>query len=307
VTPRPTNATVSGRAFLSLQRKARAAGRTTAEYLRLYALEGFLLRLSHSPHRDRLVLKGGMLLAAYELRRPTADVDIAAIQTSNDVAEVRRLVTEVAAMALPDGRDDGLTFDLDKVTAETIREGDEYSGVRVRLLARLVTAREPFHVDVNTGDPIWPGPAEILLPRLLEQEPIRLRGYPMEMVLAEKIITALERGSASTRWRDFGDIHLITGRCAFRAGDVRQALRAVADHRHVKLARLDEALDGYAEIGQPRWAAWRNELQLTETVPLDFGATLESLGGFANPILTSSAPDAAAWDPVERAWADHPH
>ena len=67
----------------------------------MYALEGFLLRLSLSPHRDRLVLKGGMLLAAYELRRPTADVDIAAIQISNDVAEVHRLVVEVAATALP--------------------------------------------------------------------------------------------------------------------------------------------------------------------------------------------------------------
>jgi Nucleotidyl transferase AbiEii toxin, Type IV TA system len=287
---------------LSLQRKAKAAGRTTAEYLRLYALEGFLLRVSRSSHRDRLVLKGGMLLAAYELRRPTADVDIAALQTSSDVAEVRQLVTDVAAIALPAGLDDGLTFDLHKVTAESIREEDEYSGVRVRLLARLASAREPFHVDVNTGDPIWPAPAEISLPRLLEQEPIQLRGYPLEMVLAEKIVTALERGSASTRWRDFGDIHLITGRCVFQAGQMRQALQTVADHRHVEMAGLDEALDGYADIGQPRWAAWRNKLQLTETLPLDFGEALDSLRGFADPILTRSAADTTGWDPAQRTW-----
>jgi Nucleotidyl transferase AbiEii toxin, Type IV TA system len=285
-----------------LQRAAKGAGRTTAEYLRLYALEGFLLRLSHSPHRERLVLKGGMLLAAYDLRRPTADVDIAALQTSNDVAEVLRLVTAVAEVALPVELDDGVTFDLDNVTAEAIRQEDEYSGVRVRLLARLATAREPFHVDVNAGDPIWPGPAEISLPRLLGQEPIPLRGYPMEMVLAEKIVTAVERGSASTRWRDFGDIHLITGRCVFRAGEVRQTMRIVADHRHVELASLDQALDGYAEIGQPRWAAWRNKLQLTEAVPADFGEALTSLRAFASPILASSATDTADWDPVQRAW-----
>ena len=243
-----------------------------------------------------------MLLAAYELRRPTADVDIAALQTSSDVAEVRQLVTDVAATVLPVGLDDGLTFDLDRVTAETIREEDQYSGVRVRLLARLATAREPFHVDVNTGDPIWPGPAEVRLPRLLDEEPIRLRGYPMEMVLAEKIVTALERGSASTRWRDFGDIHMITGRCALQAGQVRQALQAVADHRHVELANLDEVLEGYAEIGQPRWAAWRNKLQITETVPPNFGEALASLRAFANPILTSSAGDPAHWDPAQRTW-----
>jgi hypothetical protein len=40
---------------------------------------------------------------------------------------------------------------------------------------------ETFHVDVNVGDPIWPGPMDVSLPRLLKAEPIRLRGYPMEI------------------------------------------------------------------------------------------------------------------------------
>jgi hypothetical protein len=122
------------------------------------------------------------------------------------------------------------------------------------------------------------------------------------MVLAEKIVTALERGSASTRWRDFGDIFVITGHLAFRAGEIRQALQAVADYRHVELANLDDAVDGYAEIGQPRWASWRLKLQLTETLPEHFGHALESLKDFANPIITGSITDAASWDPAHRAW-----
>jgi hypothetical protein len=299
---RPTKATAGGRAYLSLQRQAKTAGRTTAEYLRLYALEGFLLRLAHSPHRNLLVLKGGVLLAAYGLRRPTADIDFAALQTSNDAAIIRRLVTDVASTALPAELDDGLTFDLDNVTAEAIRDEDKYSGVRVRLLTRLASAMEPFHVDVSIGDPIWPTPTEISLPRLLEQEPIQLRGYPMEMVLAEKIVTALERGSSSTRWRDFGDIYLLTNRHAFRAAQVRQALRTVAEHRQTELTGLDDALHGYAKIGQPRWAAWRTKLQLAETLPADFADALESLRAFADPILTGTAADSATWDPTQGAW-----
>ncbi len=271
---------------MSLQREAKTAGRTTAEYLRLYALEGFLLRLAHSPHRNRFVLKGGVLLAAYGLRRPTADIDGAALQTSNEVEDIRQFVVAVASTALPAELGDGLTFDLDNVTAQAIRDEDKYGGVRIRLVARLASAREPFHVDVNIGDPIWPEPAEISLPRLLGQEPIHLRGYPMEMVLAEKIVTALQRGSASTRWRDFGDIFVITGRLSFKAGEVRQALQAVAD----------------AEIGQPRWASWRRKLQLTETLPERFDHALESLKDFANPVITGSIADPATWDPVRRAW-----
>jgi Nucleotidyl transferase AbiEii toxin, Type IV TA system len=79
------------------------------------------------------VLKGGMLLAAYDLRRPTADVDLAALQTSNEVDEVRQLITEVAAAALPAGLDDGLTFDLTNVTAEAIRDEDASGRNSVRL------------------------------------------------------------------------------------------------------------------------------------------------------------------------------
>ena len=149
---RPTKATRAGQTFLALRGEANSAGRATAEYLRLYALEGFLLRLAASPHRDRFVLKGGVLLAAYDLRRPTADVDLAALATPNEVEPVRNLVAAIAATPLPADSDDGLTFALTDVRAETIREGDQYSGVRVRLVATLATAREPFHVDVNIGD-----------------------------------------------------------------------------------------------------------------------------------------------------------
>ena len=244
---RPTKASTAGQAFLALRSKALSARRTTAEYLRLYALEGFLLRLANSPHRSTFVLKGGVLLAAYELRRPTADVDLAAIQTPNEVESVRKLIVDIAATVLPEGLDDGLVFDLSDVRAETIREGETYGGVRVRLVAHLATAREPFHVDVNMGDPIWPSPADISLPRLLDVAPIRLRGYPMEMVLAE-------------------------------------------------------ILEGYAEIGQPRWAPWLAKQQLTELLPSDFGDVLEALRALANPILDRTAADSATWNPGLGVW-----
>ncbi len=243
-----------------------------------------------------------MLLAAYQLRRPTTDVDFAGVQVSNEVESVRQLVAEVASTVLPTQLDDGLAFDLDDVRAETIREDDEYSGVRVRLVARLATAKETFHVDVNVGDPILPAPTEISLPRLLEQTPIRLQGYPLEMVLAEKVVTALQRGPASTRWRDFGDVYQLTEHHIFRAKELRQALHAVASHRRVELSGLEDALDGYAEIGQPRWATWRRKLQLTDSLPEDFGDALDALRRFAEPILSGFVDDSESWDPIRRGW-----
>ncbi|HEX8092518.1 nucleotidyl transferase AbiEii/AbiGii toxin family protein [Jatrophihabitans sp.] len=75
---RPPRGTAAGRAYLDLQSRARAEGRGTQELLTLYVVERWLARLSASPYRDQFVLKGGMLLAAFDARRPTADVDVQA-------------------------------------------------------------------------------------------------------------------------------------------------------------------------------------------------------------------------------------
>jgi predicted nucleotidyltransferase component of viral defense system len=53
------------------------ADETTDELIQLYALEGFLDRLSKSRFAENFVLKGGVLLAAFDARRPTRDIDFA--------------------------------------------------------------------------------------------------------------------------------------------------------------------------------------------------------------------------------------
>lgn len=106
---RPSRGSAGGRAYLDLQARARREGRPTDELLVLYILERFLYRLSVSGHRSRLVLKGGMLLAAFDERRPTADVDLLATAVANDVETISAVVREVLAIDV----DDGVVFERD--------------------------------------------------------------------------------------------------------------------------------------------------------------------------------------------------
>jgi hypothetical protein len=152
VTGRPTRATVAGRAYLDLQNLARKQGRPTDELHQIHALEGFLARLVASPYADRFVLKGGVLLAAYDTRRPTRDVDLLGQHISNDTEQVLSMVRTIAAVQA----EDGLVFDAHNAMAETIRDEDVYGGVRVTLTGELSVAKLSLHVDVNVGDPIWP-------------------------------------------------------------------------------------------------------------------------------------------------------
>lgn len=104
-----------------------------------------------------------------------------------------------------------------------------------------------------------PGPREV--PRLLGGDPVELSGYPLPMVHAEKIVTALQRGTVNTRWRDFADVWTLSGTHPAR-DELQTALRAVADYRGVALARLQDALEGYPALAQGKWAAWRRKQQM---------------------------------------------
>jgi len=301
-TPPPTRATVEGRAYLELRTIAKIAGRASEEYLRLYALEGFLLRLAASANSEDFVLKGGVLLAAYQLRRPTVDIDFAALNTSSDVEAIKSMMIGVANTQLPQDENDGLVFDTSHADAVSIRDEEEYNGVRVSLEASLSTAKMRFHVDVNVGDPIWPGPQNVLVPRLLGGQ-IEMLGYPIPMVLAEKIVTAAQRGITSTRWRDFADIYLLTGQHQLVASDARAAISAVAHYRRTEVGSLRETLDGYAAVGQSRWLAWRAKQNLDDRLPASFADVLESVLAFADGISEiARVSDQGRWSPITRGW-----
>lgn len=292
----PTQATAAGRAYLALRKKARAERRETVEFLQLYALEAFVDRLTTSARGLDFVLKGGVLLSAYDVRRPTRDVDLSARRTANDPEKIRQLVAAV----LTERRDDGWMYGA--LSAEVIREQDTYGGVRVTVPCTLDSARLSFHVDINVGDVVWPGAVTVAVPRLLGGE-ISVQGYPLSMIFAEKLVTAVQRGTANTRWRDFADVYLLSGKHGVDGDEVREAIRRVAVHRSAQLSPLSVVLNGYEAIAQNRWAAWVRKLELVDRLPLSFKEVFDAVRRLADPLLgDGELPD--RWDPHQRAWKD---
>jgi hypothetical protein len=295
---RISHGTPSGDAYLDLKSQAKLTGRPTQELLQLYVLEGFLARLAVSDVRDGFVLKGGVLLAAFETRRPTKDVDLAGVNLVNSTEAVLAVIQTVLETSPAEA--DGIEFFPETATADVIRDEDQYSGVRVHVDARLASAKLPFHVDVNVGDPIWPAPMTVAVPRLRGGTPIRLSGYPVHMIHAEKIVTAVQRGTANTRWRDFGDVWTLSRRHPVAGADLQRAIREVAQGRGAVLAPLTEVLDGYAELAQTRWVAWRRRGG-SDHLPEQFSGVLDAVVRFAGPPLLGQvnslmwAPDTGTW------------
>ena len=74
----------------------KATSKPFSEVLQYYAMERFLYRLSVSPHVDKFLLKGALLLTAWKapISRPTMDIDLMG-RTDNDVDTMVGLMREV--------------------------------------------------------------------------------------------------------------------------------------------------------------------------------------------------------------------
>ncbi|MGI8482703.1 MAG: nucleotidyl transferase AbiEii/AbiGii toxin family protein [Thermomicrobiales bacterium] len=293
---KPTRATVAVRVYLELQAKARQSDRMTGELFTLYALEGFLRRLAISDFSEDFVLKGGVLLAAYSARRPTRDIDFQARNLSHDVEVVGDRIRLIASHS----QDDGLVFDASTVHGVEIRDTAEYPGVRVSINVRLSRATADFHLDNNFGDPIWPGSTIVSLPLVLGGT-LPLRGYPLPMVLAEKTVTAVQRGPANTRWRDFADLVLLGSQNEISGRDFCRSLRVVADYRQVQLLPLKQVLDGIADRAQRQWSIWRRKQQLENQTAEYFQDVLDACSTLCDPAIMGTATD-LDWVPSEYAW-----
>lgn len=297
---RPTRDSVARRAYLDLQNQARRQRRGTQELLTMYVVERWLSRMSQSPYSEDFVLKGGMLLASFGTRRPTVDADALARNLASDQESVARRVVEIAAIEDPE---DGVAFLTETVTAAVIRDEARYPGVRITMVAQLASAHVKLRLDVSFGDPVTPSPRRIELPALRPgSPPIRVLGYPIETVLAEKLVTAIELGRANTRVRDFVDIHLLTGTQTLRCGSLRAAIVATADFRGARLIPLARATEGLGGMRNSTYVAYRNGLGAAGAhLPELFSEIVAAVAAFADPVLAGLDAD-AMWKPGERCW-----
>lgn len=285
--------------YRGLQQLARADyGGATGQLLVVYGVEGFLRRLAASPHSRTMTLKGGMLMAATATRRMTKDADLSTVGVPNDPRHIARVVADIATVVLAD--DDGLVFDVGTVRTQVMREQAEYHGVRVKIQARLATAKPIVTLDFSFGDPHRS--VLIDLPELLGGS-IRLASYPPELTLAEKIATMMSRRELNTRDRDFADVWTLSRTLTLSAAAVRTAIVDVAEHRGHDVVPLGEALAEMPDR-QASYAAMLSRMAYQRPLPQAWSELLADVREFVDPLVTDADEKLTTWDPVRRVWCE---
>jgi predicted nucleotidyltransferase component of viral defense system len=193
------------------------------------ALERLLYRLSVSAYREQFVLKGAMLFALWEpsLHRVTRDLDLMGFGNPTQ-AELGIIFRELCRIEV---EPDGVDFVSTSVVTAGIRAQDEYAGIRVRLKGRVGTAVIPLQVDVGFGDALSVRPEEITFPVLLGMAAPKLRAYPRETVVAEKLEAIVELGMLNTRFKDYFDLSYLAQTFPFEGTALSTAIAATFERR----------------------------------------------------------------------------
>ena len=197
--------------------------------LQNFMLERLLERISLSQFKEKIVLKGGMLIASMVgiNHRTTMDMDATLRGYTFSEVTIRGAFSEICAIPL----DDEVTLVLDHILP--IREDDEYGGYRVAILARYESINTPLKIDITTGDIITPNAIRYAFHSNFENKLIEVWAYPIETILAEKMETILRRSVLNTRPRDFYDVYLMmrTQRQAINIKTFINALHATSEKR----------------------------------------------------------------------------
>lgn len=196
--------------------------------LQNYMFERLLERLSYSTYKDKMVIKGGMLVSAIVglSNRATMDLDTTLTNLPLTVGAITSAVEQICSVPI----DDGVLFEIGSFSP--IRPDDIYGGYRVMLNAKYDTLATPLCIDVSTGDAITPHPFPLKITKLFDNESsFELWAYNIETVLAEKVETILRRSTFNTRPRDFYDVYILATTQSFDKLVFQEALQATANHR----------------------------------------------------------------------------
>jgi hypothetical protein len=278
-----------------LLNRTKTDNRSFNELLQYYAMERFLYRLSLSSHVQNYILKGALMLRAWNSPefRSTMDIDMLG-KTGNEQTNIIEQICDILAVEVDP---DGLVFDSESIRTERITEDANYEGIRVRFSGILGTARINMQIDIGFGDIVYPGPEMAELPSMLDFPAPSLLCYSRESAIAEKFEAMIKLGYLNSRMKDFYDIWLLSRQFRFELSNLAEAVKLTFKQRGTELNQPIEAFSAdFISSRQSMWAVFRKRLN-QDHVPASFQDIATEVESFITPVIRGDSEE-KEWTPA---------
>ncbi len=285
-----------------LKNKASETGRPFQELLQYYGMERFIYRLSKTVYANEFILKGGLMFYSLgvSMRRPTRDIDYL-----GDSVSVQKDIFSVTNEVLSSpGADDGIVFDVDTLKIVGTQIDGERNGIRITFIGYLGKIKIPMQIDVGFFDEIATTALDIEYPVLLpDMEKPRIKGYPLESIISEKLHAMVRFAELNSRWKDYYDIWLLSNTFGFESQKLRGAIKTTFKKRNTKFpTTIPYGLkNDFAAANQENWKLFLRKTKLHNKDLEDFKTITEKIWGFLKCPLQESEADMAThnkyWKP----------
>lgn len=249
-----------------------------------YLQERFLARLEKSAYRDHFILKGALLLLAYNIPavRPSKDIDFLSQQMSNDVNQIESAIRGIVAIDLKDG----VSFKPEKIDIEQITENAEYSGLRIKISATVGGDRHRLQLDIGFGDTIVDGPVDMKYPAILEFPSPNIKVYSLESAIAEKLEAIVSLGFFGSRMKDYFDVWFITKSHEIDKNRLKKALKTTFSKRNTPTDDFTFIFDNDFKSDEDKHRQWkafqnRTNIQLDQT----FDQVIEDIESYLEDVI----------------------
>ncbi len=218
-------------------------------------LERFLSRLGRSPHANKLIFKGGFLLAyMMKIGRETVDLDFLLTQMKGKKESIEAISKEISEIAL----DDGFTFSFKDIKILS-QPHMEYPGYRITFNVLFGKMKDKIHIDIGVGDVVESQERAIKLfqyrGKPFYEDMVSLLVYPIETIFAEKLETVLSKGSKNSRMKDYHDLLLLVrSKGLLNQKKLKEALENTFTNRGTSLSTVQFDASGIQTL-QQFWSA----------------------------------------------------
>ncbi|MEZ4848653.1 MAG: nucleotidyl transferase AbiEii/AbiGii toxin family protein [Bacteroidia bacterium] len=246
-----------------------------------YFQERLLYRLSKSKYCDNFLLKGGALIyyLSNQTSRYTKDIDLLLRHLKSDHGLLKNIFTNVCQMKF----NDGVIFNTEELMVENIQKEGLYTGIRIKVPARLGNIKHQMQIDIGMGDFVTPGPQEIVYPTLLDElESPVLKAYTVETVISEKFEAMIALGEYNSRMKDFYDVHQFLGHC--EKDILQQAIKNTFRMRETPVIPNHPIFIDSFYKDPKRLKQWQIFLEKNELEKVSFDTVGSRVGEYLKPI-----------------------
>lgn len=186
--------------------------------------------------------------------------------------------------------EDGLIFEPESISMQTIIEDANYEGKRVKINCSLGVMNKELTIDIGFGDIIVPKPQEMSFPVLLENLPVpEIICYSKESVIAEKFQAMIKLSYINSRMKDFYDVYTLIKSHPFEGRMVQEAIEETFLNRETPITgEMIIFSDSFKnDINKStQWNTFMKRIELPQE--LYFIEILKALESFFKPIWDKS-------------------